>query len=255
MRAFDGDNRYIIIAIFAIFFVFLCYVAKFYFGLGYQISDNPSEWAELGDYLGGILGPLLSFFSIVLLIKSLRLQNAANESLREDLRNSEKTEKLRSFEALFFHMIESQKELFKFFFIKRGADSEADLRGVEAVLWIEQAVELLCKTDELRTEEDCAAAVRKLIDDIDVTDQIFGISRAFYIIVKLITEKLGDDRGFCVEDRKSHLLALVNFTDYAHLRLILICVQFTARPSVEYLRENSDFVDVINEVGLQFDPY
>jgi len=251
----SGDRGYVIAAIAAIFLVVIFYVARFYFSLGYDISDKPSEWAALGDYLGGVLGPALSFISIVLLIKSLRLQNSANNSLREDLKNSERTEKLRSFEALFFNMIESQKELFKCLSISSEGNGESGFRGVEAVLWIERAVERLRETDELGTKEESAAAVRQLLEDIDVTDQIFGLTRAFYIIVKLINERLSDDRGFSVEDRKSHILALVNFTDYAHLRLMLICVQFMTRPSVDYLRDNDDFVDVVNEVGLGFNLY
>lgn len=246
-------NRYIVVAGIAILLVTLSYVAKFYFSLGYGISDDSAVWASLGEYLGGVLSPVLSFISIVLLIKSLTLQNEANASLRENLRNSEKTEKIRSFEALFFNMIESQKELFKHLSIDAGGGLKP--HGVEAVLWVEEKVEELRKECEADQGLASVRAVRDLIESIDSRDQIFGISRIFYIIVKLINEKLSASHGFDEKERMDHFLALINFTDYSQLRLVLIIVQFMEYPSAEYIRNNEEFTRALNNVGMNYSLY
>jgi hypothetical protein len=193
-----------------------------------------------------MLNPLLGFISLVLLIKSLRLQNEANADLRKELINSEKTEKIRSFETLFFNMINSQKVLFDSFKIKT---QDAIMYGSEAVIKIEDVIE------DLREQHQDDELIIQFLKNIDSNDQIFGVTRGFYIIVKMITEKLSNDNGFSEEDRKSHLLALVNFTDFSLLRLIMISMQFMSYPSIEYLRKNSDFNAVLKEVELNYNLY
>ena len=85
------------------------YLGYFYFKLGYRISSDTAVWGALGDYFGGVLNPILSFISIILLISSLTLQREANTDLRKEIKRNEKNEKFRSFETQFFNMINSQK--------------------------------------------------------------------------------------------------------------------------------------------------
>ncbi|TRX01164.1 hypothetical protein [Candidatus Methylobacter oryzae] len=243
-------DRYIVAAAIAIFTVAISYIVNFFFKLNYTISNDPAVWGQLGDYFGGLLNPTLSFMSLVLLIKSLRLQNEANESLRRELKNSEKTEKIRSFETLFFNMINSQKSSFDSFKIEVNTKApDVFIYGIEAVIKIEDEIKELrqqCQDDKL---------ISKFLEDIDLNDQIFSLTRCFYIIVRMITEKLSDDNGFSEEDRKSHLLALVNFTDFSLLRLIMISMQFMKYQSTEYLRNNNDFNAVLDEVSLSYSLY
>lgn len=235
-------DKYIIAAVVSMLLVLSGYVAKFYFSLGYKISNNPEVWGQFGDYVGGIINPLLSFISIVLLIKSLTLQNEANCTLRNELKNSERMEKLRSFETLFFNMINSQKSFFDSFRI----DS---CLSVEAVIKIEDEIE------NLRNSEGSNNEIKKYLESIDIHDQIFGLSRSFYIMVQMITEKLSHSEGFSAEDRKAHFKALVNFTDFAQLRLIIICIQFMDFPSTNYLRSSIEFKTVMEELGMSYELY
>ena len=243
-------NKYVIAALFAIFIVSAFYIINFYFKLNYSISKDTAVWGQLGDYFGGLLNPILSFISVVLLIKSLRLQNEANEGLRKELINNEKTEKIRSFETLFFNMINSQKLSFDSFKIEVMANSQVVvIYGAEAVIKIEDEIESLRK----KYQDD--KPIIDYLEQVDSNDQIFGITRVFYIIVKMITEKLSNDNGFSEEDRKSHLLTLVNFTDFSLLRLIMISMQFMNFQSINYLRSNNDFNTVLNEVELYYNMY
>jgi hypothetical protein len=243
-------NRYVISAALIITAVFSIYFINFYIFLGYKISDDVEKWAQLGDYAGGIINPLLSFVSIVLLIKSLTLQNEASISLRNELKNSEQTEKLRSFETLFFNIINSQKQLFESFKIKlHTANGDINLTSVEAVITIESEIEIL------RENEANNKKIQEYIDHIDSHDQIFGLSRAFYIMILMITEKLSEAEGFSSEDRKAHFQTLVNFTDFAQLRLIMICVQFMDYKSSDYIKSSIEFKEVIEDLGLSFELY
>ena len=148
-------------------------------------------------------------------------------------------------------MINFQKELFESFSIEVfGENGETNtLYKVRAVIHIEGEIERMRDSGVGKT------VVNEYIDDIDVDDQIFGLCRAFYIAVMMVSEKLKDSGGFSVFDRKSHILTLVNFTDFSQLRLVIICIQFMDYESVKYLRESSEFREVIEEVGLVFNFY
>lgn len=243
-------SGYMIAAAILIVFVMLFYALHFYFLLGYDLSGDPAVWGQLGDYMGGILNPLLSFVSIVLLIKSLTLQNDANLDLKIELKNNEKTEKVRSFEALFFNLVNAQKNIFDTFSIETTLGGECkEAYGIRAVMAIEDEIEGIRKSGGDDRE------VQEYLDKMDHDDQIFGISRAFYIMVLMVTEKLSDLEGFSSKDRRAHFLTLVNFTDFAQLRLVMICVQFMDYESSKYIRSSSEFKKVVEEIGLSYELY
>ncbi|MDG9669319.1 hypothetical protein ONV78_16385 [Hahella sp. CR1] len=243
-------NGYILAAAILIIAVFLSYFLHFYVSLGYEVSNDSAIWGQLGDYSGGILNPLLSFVSIVLLIRSLNLQNEANLSLRTEIENSEKTERLRSFESLFFNLINSQKNLFDTFSITTlSGEAKTQIDGVKAVMKIEDEIEKIRENDG-KDEE-----VKKYIEALDENDQIFGLARAFYVTVLMVSEKLSESEGFSLGDRRDHFMTLINFTDFAQLRLVMICVQFLDYESCKYIRLSSEFEKVIEDVGLSYELY
>lgn len=248
------SNRYISIAAGLIAVVSLLYVGNFYFRLGYVVSDSPEAWGQLGDYAGGVLNPLLSFISIVLLIKSLALQNDANSDLRDEIRNTRKTEKLRSFEAQLFHMIESQRSLFDSLRLEISLSGESvEKFGADAVIAIEDEITRIRGEFDLDQLGD--DHIREFLSHVDNTDKIFGVTRIFYNIVKLITDKLSDDNGFEESDRAAHYVTLMNFSDFALLRLIMISVQFMDYHSVEYLKKNLEFSSVVKNMSLGYSLY
>jgi hypothetical protein len=241
-------NRYIIAATAAIALVFIAYVFNFSYLSGRSVSDSPEAWAWLGDYVGGLLSPFLTFISLVLLIKSLALQNEANLALREEREDTRKTEKLRSFEAQLFNMVHSLKESLDSFKLT-GIACGSDKKGVEAFLVLEKEIEQLVESGE--TPEN----IETFLEKCDETDQIFALTRMFYNMVKMINEKLSNENGFTVEDRKTHYLTLINFTDFALLRLIMMSAQFLSYQSTNYLKENIEFTSTLHEVGLSYQLY
>ncbi len=98
------NNNYIYAALVCILIVLGIYALQFH---GYNFSKNVDHWNQFGGYVGGVLGPLLSFLSLVMLIKSLNLQNESNATLRAESRLNIQNEKLRSFETQFFQPLRS----------------------------------------------------------------------------------------------------------------------------------------------------
>ncbi|ULX50637.1 hypothetical protein A9P79_01300 [Cupriavidus taiwanensis] len=243
-------KAYIVAAATLMFCVIASYVLNFFVHLGYGLSTDTETWGQFADYVGGMLNPILSSISIIFLIKSLALQNEANQDLRNELKNNEKTERFKSFGALFFNMIDSQKALLENFSIDFKSNGEiVTKQGIRAIIEIEEKIE------QIRNAGGNNDEIRKFLEESDSSDQIFGILRAFYITVKMISEKLGDPHGFSRGDRSDHFLTLINFTDFAQLRLVLIGIQFLNYPASSYLKENQEFCSVLTDAGLHLDPY
>lgn len=242
-------KRYVIFGLLSILTVVVSYV-KFFFGdLSYGLSSDTAVWGQFGDYIGGVLNPLLSFISVVLLIKSLNLQNQANCDLREELKRNERSEKIKSFGVLFFNMIDSQKSLLNNLKIKRSVSDLRGGSGIDSVIFIENGIE------HLRSQGADDEMIVEYISDVDIYDGVYSILRAFYISVKMISEKLCDENGFDVFDRKDYFFTLINFTDFAQLRLIIIAIQFIDCPASRYLRGNTEFIDFLSDVDLKLDLY
>ncbi|WP_462154850.1 hypothetical protein [Pseudoalteromonas piscicida] len=238
-------NPYAAFAVVLTIFTWLAYWFNFSHIHGLPISDNVEVWGQFGDFIGGVLNPTLGFVSILLLLKSLDYQKVANDNLKTEIDLIRKTEKLKSFEAQFFNMLDSQKQVFESFTIELTQGKTAVvLRSAEAVVTIERTVQ------HLREKGDSDAEIGQLLESSDEKDRLFGMIRTFYILVKITCDTLSNVNGFTAEDRKSHLLTLIHFTDFHLLRLILISMQFLNYSNVQYLNECSELNEVLNEVGL-----
>lgn len=51
-------------------------------------SKSPDAWGQLGDYIGGLLNPLVAGFALMALVVSVRLQKAELTATRKELENS-----------------------------------------------------------------------------------------------------------------------------------------------------------------------
>ncbi|EPH3277286.1 hypothetical protein PXI32_005182, partial [Enterobacter hormaechei] len=99
-------------------------------------SDDKGDWGTFGDFVGGVLNPLLTFITIVMLINSLKLQREANEILIKDERRQEKDLMLKRFEDSFYNLISSEREEFSSFSI---TINNTEFKSSNAVSEIEQA--------------------------------------------------------------------------------------------------------------------
>jgi hypothetical protein len=134
------------------------------FGLGFWKTST--QWAELGSFFGGVLGPLLSFISIIILWISLKSSDKSN---REQINYIA----LTSFENSFYSSLnlvheQSKRVLAKVELHGSGAYEETCLSSIEGAnksserdaepLWkwcknyfetVYQAIELVDRANEL----------------------------------------------------------------------------------------------------------
>lgn len=237
-------NRYIIGALVCIGLVLGLYTYQFH---TYQLSNDVNHWGQFGGFIGGVLGPLLSFLSYVMLIKSLTMQNDANVALREESKLNIKNEKLRSFEVHFFNLINAQRETFEYFQLE--IKSSGPSKGVSAVRELEN---LIGSLRYIGADDDKISTV---IKGIDSQEKIYNTQRIFYVITKMIDQKLSDENGFDEEERKAQLTTLINFTELSVLRVVLISMQFLNHKSSRLLRENTTLLAVFDELSLSLDEY
>jgi|10_taG_2_1085330.scaffolds.fasta_scaffold01006_16 uncharacterized membrane protein len=78
-------KKLIIIALIGLLALSICAGAfYFYVGIGKDISPNGADWSDFGGFYGGVVGPILSFISIILLVYTINQQSEANEHTSDE---------------------------------------------------------------------------------------------------------------------------------------------------------------------------
>ncbi|QCP82401.1 hypothetical protein D0C27_11120 [Alcaligenes faecalis] len=75
------------------------YLIKFAHASGFSLSDDKTDWANFGNYLGGTAGPFIGFASIMLLVATLHHQ-------RKQMGDQSKLLALQNFEQTFFRRLD-----------------------------------------------------------------------------------------------------------------------------------------------------
>jgi len=237
-------NKYIVAAIVCMAIALGVYGFNFH---TYQLSEDVNDWGQFGGYVGGILTPILTFLSYIMLVKSLSLQNETNAALREESKLNVKNEKMRSFEVHFFNLIDAQRDTFEHF--KLEFDKDEFVTSVSAVRELEDRI------GNMREHNSSDKALTEFIKRVDSHEKIYNTQRVFYVITRMISLKLSDENGFTREDRMVQLTTLVNFTELSVLRIVLISMQFLSYKSSKLLRDNDEMLDVLKELKLPLDQY
>jgi len=229
-------RKIITLTIIVIFLVWGGYYLNF--GLEGHISKKTDVWGQFGDYVGGVLNPILSFISIYLLINSLSLQREANASLVKEVNRQESLEDYKKFEMRFFHLVESLEKTFSRFGICIGdVDGEEDgitekYSAGSAVTYIEDSLVVL--VDEGISKEK----IREWLAELDSDDCLFSIVRRFYLIVKLINES-----GY---EKDDYYEILINLTDLKIISLVAISCSYFDWEIVDYINVSK----ILNRSGI-----
>ncbi|WPI65420.1 hypothetical protein R8543_03310 [Klebsiella oxytoca] len=200
------------------------------FGVSGHLSSKTDVWAQFGDYLGGVVNPILSFITIYLLINSIKLQREANSSLIDEVKRQESLEEYKKFEVRFFHLVECQDSNFERFCVQVG-DVDGQTDGVvqefsngAAVTYLEDNIVILVKA---KVGKD---VITNWLNEVDANDCIFSVVRRFYLIVKLI-----DD---CGVEREDYYEILVNLTDIKIISLVAIACTYYEWDIIKYLHDS-----------------
>lgn len=226
------------------------YWYQFSYKLNFPLSESQEVWGQMGDFLGGILNPVLTFISVFLLIYSVNCQLHANKTLENQIEIGKKNENLRTFESSFFHLVGCQADIFQNFKVNiLENDIKQTVFQDDAVRKIEKATESLLVSKSL--EE-----IKNFYKDLNRQYNLYEILRAFNVIVSLIDDVLTDEKGFSIGDREIYYLRLINVTRFSNLILVCITVQFLDEKAIsKKLRGHSDLNAVMKKVGLKFNLY
>lgn len=96
------------------------YIYKFGIGLW----DESSKWAELGTFFGGVLGPLLSFFSVILLLMTVYLTGKSLTKSQENFTLQLHSIKKQDFDSLFFNQLKMVIEHIRSAFLEVAGTSK-----------------------------------------------------------------------------------------------------------------------------------
>jgi hypothetical protein len=80
------SNAFIFIAA---FFALGAYILIFF---GQRLSNDPAEWGQFGDFVGGILNPLVAFSAFRWLVASVQIQKEELSETRLALRDTQKAQ-------------------------------------------------------------------------------------------------------------------------------------------------------------------
>jgi len=215
-------------AAFAVFGVFAAYVFWFKYKLGYPASKSSEVWGQFGDFVGGILNPVLSFITILILVISSLYQQKQNLSI-------EKRENLKRLDDRFYGMISYQRDSYE-----------------NAIIAIDTSKKIAMK-EIVDVFEDMFfdAGNLSLIELASVKSSVFVMVRQFYLILKMIDEASMDLSLTEIEKRKYYAW-LFNMTDYSLIRLVFFCIfYYKDIAAFDYMRNNNDFISEAKSLGIQ----
>ncbi|WP_440779486.1 putative phage abortive infection protein [Pseudomonas syringae] len=104
-------------------FIGFLVVAHFQFGwnlwvLNIKHADTAQHWGQIGDFIGGILNPLLSFCALMAVLYNLSLQREELALARKDAREAQRIQNNQStifetqnFESVFFRLLDVHSKL------------------------------------------------------------------------------------------------------------------------------------------------
>jgi hypothetical protein len=79
--------------------VVLAYIGKLWFLSDGKLADDPEVWGQFGDYLGGLLNPLIAFLAFYWLTQSVLLQKQELTETKDALRDSADSQSRQAFLA------------------------------------------------------------------------------------------------------------------------------------------------------------
>lgn len=96
------------IALFAWAIVILSYAINFRV---HSVSDKSGDWGTFGDFVGGILNPMLSFLALIIVLKTYLSQQKELKETQKILKEQSETQKRQQFDSTFFALLQELKSL------------------------------------------------------------------------------------------------------------------------------------------------
>lgn len=209
------------------------------FGFDGVLSKKTEVWGQFGDYVGGVVNPILSFVTIYLLIQSLGLQRESNDNLINEIKRQERLEEYKKFEFRFFRLLESQDGSFSRFKINIDQNDDGTnqtLNGAAAVTFIVNNLHIFVqgKIEKSRVVE--------WLNSLEDDGVYFSLARRFYLVLKLI-----DDNVKSKSEREEMHETLLNLTDAKAISMIAILTIYYDWDVINYIKDSK----VLDRDGLK----
>lgn len=78
---------------------------------GQGVSGDPQHWGQLGDYVGGLVNPVVGLATVILVFLTLLLQRHELQASLAELKRSNESAAIQSFEQSLFSWLSSYHEL------------------------------------------------------------------------------------------------------------------------------------------------
>lgn len=102
-----------LIALFFVLAVFIAYLRMF----NGDLSEDHAKWGTFGDFVGGILNPILAFLSFIALLFTIALQSrdlkVSNETLKETKMELQQSRKIAEQQARFYESESGKSDVLK----------------------------------------------------------------------------------------------------------------------------------------------
>lgn len=99
-------------------FIAVAAVGIYVYNFGYSLSDSRSDWGVFGDFLGGLLNPVVGLITVHLVLVNARLQRQELRNSIEEMKNSnialEKQNsaiEIQHFQNTFFNWMETYRSI------------------------------------------------------------------------------------------------------------------------------------------------
>lgn len=79
--------------------------------IGHSAKPIPAPLGTYGDFFGGILNPILTFFTLIGLCITIIIQRMQLHDAKKEIKRNIETAKLQSFETTFFNMLEQHNQI------------------------------------------------------------------------------------------------------------------------------------------------
>lgn len=202
------------------------YVGWFFFHLERHVSSSGEQWGQFGDFVGGILNPLLSFMTICILIKTSLTQEKQSELI-------DKREKNKRFDDRFYGMVTQLKLSFDNLSFNFGSQFKWD--GTKIITLMENTYFSGGDMTQMQTPQ--------------FKDAIFPVVRQFYLLLKMIKDEFDKD-NINAEELSDYYVWLINCTDYNLLRLIIFSsYYYDGVKSFQYIVDASGFINELRNLG------
>jgi Putative phage abortive infection protein len=75
------------------------------------VNEKPDAWGQFGDYVGGLLNPLISLFTLTVAVSVWRLQRKALNIQKQELAETREAIKQQTFDQFFMSMLASLRSM------------------------------------------------------------------------------------------------------------------------------------------------